>query len=129
VIDRRPQVDRLLVAELYGEARRRAQWRELTAEEEAAAVAELRELASGRIDLLAEVAGVIEGASECELDETLARQAAGLCRRAGADPQVIPAWIEEGRRRRAAARRPPPSGGVRGPRLVSAPAWVSRNST
>jgi hypothetical protein len=96
VIDRRPLADRLLVAEIYGEARHHAKWRELTAEEEATAVAELRELAAGRADLLAEVAGVLEGAREGEPDEPLARQAAGLCRQAGADPDLIPEWIEEG---------------------------------
>ena len=63
VIDKRPQADRLLVAEIYGEARRRARWRDLSSEEEAAAVAELRTLAGGRADLLAEVAGILEGAS------------------------------------------------------------------
>jgi len=54
------------------------------------------------------------GAREGELDEPLARQAAGLCRKAGADPEAIPAWIAEGRRRRAAARQPPFSGGLHG---------------
>jgi len=39
-------------------------------------VAALRELAGGRADLLAEVAGILEGTSEAELDEPLARQAA-----------------------------------------------------
>ena len=43
-------------------------------------MAALRELAGGRADLLAEVAGILEGhprgASEGELDEPLARQAA-----------------------------------------------------
>ena len=113
VIDKRPQADRLLIAELYGEARRRAQWRDLSSEEEAAAVAELRTLAGGRADLLAEVAGILEGAREGELDEPLAQQAAQLCRAAGADPEAIPAWIEEGRRRRASAKKKPPfSGGV-----------------
>ena len=97
MIDKRPQADRLLVAELYGEARRRARWRELGSDEEAAAVAELRELAGGRADLLAEVAGVLESVREGEPDEPLARQAAGLCRKAGADLEAIPAWIEEGR--------------------------------
>jgi len=114
VIDKRPQADRLLIAGLYGEARRRAQWRELGSDEEAAAVAALRELAGGRADLLAEVAGILEGAREGEPDEPLARQAAVLCRKAGADPDAIPAWIAEGRRRRKAARQPPFSGG---------PAW------
>ena len=42
MIDKRPQADRLLVAEIYGEERRRAQWRDLTTDEEATAVADLR---------------------------------------------------------------------------------------
>ena len=114
VSDKRPEADRLLVAEIYGEARHRAQWRELGSNEEATAVAALRELAGGRADLLAEVAGILEGARKGELDEPLARQAAALCRKAGADPEAIPAWIEEGRRRAAAARQPPFSGGLHG---------------
>ncbi len=114
VIDKRPQADRILVAELFGEARHHAKWRDLTAAEEGAAVAGLRELAGGRADLLAEVAGLLEGAREGEPDEPLARQAAGLCRKAGADLEAIPAWIAEGRRRRAAARQPPFSGGLHG---------------
>ena len=113
MIDKRPQADRLLVAELHGEARHHARWRDLTAEE-GAAVAGLRELAGGRADLLAEVAGLLQGAREGEPDEPLARQAAALCRKAGADPEAIPAWIAEGRRRRAAARQPPFSGGLHG---------------
>ncbi len=114
MIDRRPKADRILVAQLTGEARHHARWRDLTGDEESAAVAVLRELAGGRADLLAEVSGIFEGFSEGEPDEPLARQAAGLCRKAGADPAEIPAWIEEGRRRRAAARMPPPSGGLHG---------------
>ena len=112
IYDNRPQADRILVAELFGEARHQARWRELSGEEEAAAVAALRELAGGRADLLAEVAGILEGAREGEPDEPLARQAAGMCRKAGADPEAIPAWIAEGRRRTAAARQPPFSGGL-----------------
>ena len=45
-------------------------------------MAALRELADGRADLLAEVAGVLEGAREGEPDEPLARQAAMLARKA-----------------------------------------------
>lgn len=71
------------------------------------AVAELRDVAAGRTDLLAEVADVLEGASEGELDEPLARQAAGLCRQAGADLDAAPAWVDEGRRRKANAGKPP----------------------
>ena len=119
MVDARPQADRIRVAQLTGEARFRAKWRALTGDEEAAAVIALRELAGGRADLLAEVAGIFEGASEGQPDEPLARQAAGLCRLAGADPAAIPAWIGEGRRRRARAGMPPPSGGIRGPGLSS----------
>jgi hypothetical protein len=107
-----PEADRILVAQLTGEARHHAKWRPLTEEEEAVALAELRALAAGRADLLAEVAGIFEGTSEGELDESLARSAAQLCRQAGAEADAIPAWIEEGRRRAANARRPPFSGGL-----------------
>ena len=107
MLEGRPQADRILIAQLTGEARHHAKWRGLTEAEHAAAVRELRELAAGRADLLAEVAGIFEGASEGELDEPRARQAAQLCRDAGADADMIPAWIEEGRRRRAAAGLPP----------------------
>ena len=106
-----PEADRILVAQLTGEARYHAKWRPLSEQEEAAALAGLRALAASRADLLAEVAGIFEGTSEGELDEPLARSAARLCRLAGADPAAIPAWIEEGRRRSANARRPPFSGG------------------
>ncbi len=107
-----PEADRILVAQLTGEARHHAKWRPLTEQEEAVALAELRALAVGRADLLAEVAGIFEGTSEGELDEPLARSAARLCREAGADPEAIPAWVEEGRRRAANARRPPFTGGL-----------------
>jgi hypothetical protein len=101
----------MLVAKITGEARHHARWRPLTAEEEATAVTELRALAGGRADLLAQVAGIFEGTSEGELDEPLARQAARLCRQAGADETLIPQWTEEGRRRAAVARMPPHGGG------------------
>jgi hypothetical protein len=113
MVDDRPQADRILVAQLTGEARFRAKWRELTGDEEAAAIAALAELAGGRADLLAEVAGIFEGTGEGQLDEPLVRQAAALCRKAGADPEAIPAWVAEGRRRRANASKPPLSGGLR----------------
>ena len=82
------------VAQLTGEARHHARWRDLTADEETAAVAALRELAGGRADLLAEVAGILQGASEGEPDEPFARRAAGLCWLAGADPEAIPEWVQ-----------------------------------
>ena len=49
------------MAQLTGEARLRARSRPLTEDEEAAALAELRSLAAGRADLLAQVAGIFEG--------------------------------------------------------------------
>ena len=51
----------MLAAGITGEARHRAKWRELSSDEEAAAAAALRELAAGRADLLAEVAGILGG--------------------------------------------------------------------
>jgi hypothetical protein len=75
-------------------------------------VAGLRELAAGRADLLAEVAGILEGFHEGEPREPLARQAAQLCCDAGADPVQIPAWIDVGRQRAAQARQSPFSGGL-----------------
>ena len=115
MIDNRSLADRILLAQLMGEAKHHAKWRELTGGEHAAAVAGLRELAAGRADLLAEVAGVLEGFHEGDLSESLVRQAAQLCRDAGADPVQIPAWIEVGRQRAAQARQPPFSGGLRRP--------------
>src|SRR6266536_696419 len=112
-----PGPDRILVAELTGTARHHARWRELAQDEQDAAVTKLRELADGRADLLAEVAGIFEGASDGELDEPLARQAAHLCRLAGADETLIPHWIGEGRRRAGIARKRPHSGQPRSSHL------------
>jgi hypothetical protein len=108
-----PDRDQLLAARLMGVSKRHAPWREPTQEETDAAVAELREIAGGRPDLLAETAGILLGASEGKLDEARSRAAAGFCIAAGADESLVPAWVEEGRRRAEAAQRPPFSGGVR----------------
>ena len=72
-----------------GTARHHARWRDLTADEETAALTELRELAAGRTDLLAEVAGILEGASEGELDEPFARCADNLDQAAAHVPADI----------------------------------------
>ena len=61
MIDKRPQADRILVAQLTGTAQRHARWRELTEAGHAVAVAGLRELAADRAGLLAGVAGTLEG--------------------------------------------------------------------
>jgi hypothetical protein len=99
--------DRLIVAELTGEAQRHARWEPPDEETTAAAVAELRAIAGGRTDLLAEVAGIFLGTSEGELHEPRARNAADFCRAAGADPALVSRWVEEGRRRAAQARKRP----------------------
>ena len=99
--------EQVLAAQLTGAARQHARWRPLTAGERDAAVAALRELAAGRAGLLAQVAGLLEGFAEGQPDEPLKRQAAQLCRAAGADEALIPQWIAEGRRRSANAVRPP----------------------
>jgi hypothetical protein len=95
-----PDRDRLLAAELCGAALHHAKWRDLTEEEHAAAVAELRGLASGRADLLAEQAGLLIGSSEGTINAPFKRCAAELLIAAGADENLIPQWIEEGRKRR-----------------------------
>ena len=99
----------MLAGRLTSIAQRRARWGELTEDETAAAVTELRQIADGRADLLAEVAGIALGASERKAEEYAARgqAVAGLCRLAGADESMIPRWIAEGRRRAEAARRKP----------------------
>jgi hypothetical protein len=107
--DRRgPVPDRILVAQITGTARHHARWRDLTADEETAAVTELRELAAGRSDLLAEVAGLLLGFHEGDLEEPRASSAANLCMKAGVDQDLVANWITEGRSRATAARMPPP---------------------
>ena len=81
----------------------------------------LRELAAGRTDLLAEVAGVVTGFYAGELEEPKARTAAQLCIAAGADPEAIEGWVAVGRERRENARRPPFSGGLRSLRFSRRP--------
>jgi hypothetical protein len=107
-----PDRDRLLIAQLAGAANRHARWGDLTGTEKAAGAAELREIAGGRADLLAEVAGLALGTSEGQRTEFEARgqAVAELCRLAGADEDLIPQWADEGRRRAAAARMMPYSG-------------------
>jgi hypothetical protein len=103
------------VARISGIAQRRAQWGDLDETQKAAGAAELRDIAGDRPDLLAEVAGVALGASGAKGEEYPAQAGAvaGLCRLAGADEDLIPQWIEEGKRRAGERRRPPFSGGVR----------------
>ena len=97
--------DQLTVARLTGAAWRHASGREPSGAETAAAVRELREIAGGRGDLLAEVAGLLIGYYRRTAEELKARAAAYYCIAAGAGLDLIPRWIEVGRRRAAAAER------------------------
>ena len=103
-----PAPDRLLVARLDGVAKRHARWRKPAEPDIAAAATELREVAGNRADLLAEVAGILPGASEGRLDEPRARAAAQLRTAAGAGESKIPQRIQEGRRRAEPPAESPP---------------------
>ena len=104
-----PDRDRLLAARLTGIARRHARSGAPDEDDKAAAVAELRDVADGRADLLAEVAGLALGTSEARGAEYVAmgQAVADLCRAAGADETLVPQWAEEGKRRAEARRMPP----------------------
>jgi hypothetical protein len=112
--------DRLTVARLAGAA-----WREAAVPDPgraanragpqtSAAVRELREIAVGRGDLLAEVAGLLIGYYRRADGEARARGAAYLCIAAGAQIELLPEWIEIGCSRAAAARLIPPAVPVTG---------------
>jgi len=105
------EADRILAARITGTAARYARGRSLSEAEEAEALASLTELAAGRTDLLAQVAGLTIGFSEGTPDEPRQRQVAELLIKAGADQGPIPGWIKEGRRRAGAARGVPYTGG------------------
>ena len=64
--------------------------------EEAAALAQLAEVADGRVDLLVEEAGLAIGFHDQDTDAPVYLQIARLCIKAGADTSLISRWIEEG---------------------------------
>jgi hypothetical protein len=103
------ELDQLTVARLTGAAWRHASGWEPTGAGTAAAVRELREIAGGRVDLLAEVAGLLIGYYRRTAEELKARAAAYYCIGAGAGLDLIPRWIETGCSRAAAARLIPPA--------------------
>ena len=103
------ELDELTVARLAGSAWRNASGPEPRAAEADIAVRELREVAGGRGDLLAEVTGLLIGYYRRTAEEVRARGAAYLCIAAGASLEMIPQWIEVGCSRAAAARLLPPA--------------------
>jgi len=99
--------DQLTVARLTSAAQRHAPPQAPTAAQTVAAVAELRQIAGGRGDLLAEVAGLLTGYFRGTAEEMRAGTAARFCRAAGADAALIPRWTAEGERRAAVAHEVP----------------------
>ncbi|HXL18107.1 MAG TPA: hypothetical protein VN961_11370 [Streptosporangiaceae bacterium] len=92
-----PDPDGILAAKLTGTARYHAKRRDLTPDEHATAVTELRELAAGRTDLLAELAGLLIGGSEHTINAPIKRCAADLLIAPAPTPPSSRTWIEEGR--------------------------------
>jgi hypothetical protein len=101
--------DQLTVARLTSAAWRNASGQQPGGAEAALAVAELREIAGRRDDLLAEVAGLLIGYYRQTAGEARARAAAYYCIVAGAGLDLIPRWVEVGCSRAAAARLIPPA--------------------
>lgn len=97
--------DRLQYLEIAGAAAHHAHGWQLSGEEEAAAIAEIRQAAAGRVDLLAERAGTALGYADVGCDAARCRQIAKLCIAAGADQALIERWVVTGRERAAPAGR------------------------
>lgn len=96
-----PDLDRALAAQIAGVTARYAEGRQLTTGEEAMAIAELKQAAAGRGDLLAEHAGAALGFGEGRPDAARYRQVAELCITAGADLTLVKCWTEIARQRAA----------------------------
>jgi len=91
--------DRLIIAHIAGVAGRHCPLSGCYPRGEDAAIAEVREAAAGRADLLCEHAGMSLGLSLTEaVDQISARLVAeaGLCARAGADLGDLNSWIDAG---------------------------------
>jgi hypothetical protein len=102
--------DALTTARIAAVLRLHARAAPLTGRQEAAALADLAAVADGRIDLLAQQAGLAIGLHEHDSDAPVHLQIAQLCIKAGADITLIPPWIEEGRRRHKADSQLPLTG-------------------
>jgi hypothetical protein len=86
---RAADTDRMLTARLMGVAKRHVRWREPTQDETDAAVPQLRDIAGDRPGLLAEVAGILLGASQGEPGEPRSKAAASFCIAAGASMATL----------------------------------------
>jgi hypothetical protein len=98
----RPEKDRIIVAWLHGAANRHAGWRRPEGEAHAAAMAELRDIATDRkghlrADLLAEAAGICRGVALAGgLSTPQMEIMAELLVDAGADPDLVDEWVPIG---------------------------------
>jgi hypothetical protein len=107
-----PDPDRIIIAGLYGTALRRGGWHKPTGIHRNAAIEEIRDVAAGRTDLLAEAAGVMLGTHPAgDVQHARYRIAADLILEAADLTEGHPDvqhWIAVGERRRQnnlAARR------------------------
>ncbi len=97
----------MIVIRLTWVARRIARWRVVTPDREAQAVEDLKDIAAGRSDLLAQIAGLALGFGEKQRYSGVPRHIAALFRKAGADPEQVSEWIKVGRHRSELAWIPP----------------------
>lgn len=98
----------MITARLFAAAQRLVApgWRDPDTGETEAAAAELRQIASGRTDLLTEVAGLLMGTPDGDPYAPRNQIAARYCVTAGADEAAILPWITEGLKRAAIERQP-----------------------
>lgn len=104
--------NRLTLAWLSGTVGRLVKYRELTVEERADAVAEVRSVTT-RPDLLAELAAVMRGVASSRLappEVERHERVAELLIEAGADTSLLAHWAEVGRKRVETARAIPNTG-------------------
>lgn len=95
-------VDRLIIAEISGVSSRHMPLSGPYPRGESAAIAEVRVVARGRADLLAQFAGTCLGLSLTHSVDQLAAQLVGqasLAARAGADMDLVARWIPAGVKR------------------------------
>jgi hypothetical protein len=115
-----PEQDRLTLARIAGIVGRHCRTGALNEAERRAAVAELSAEAGGRVDLLAQHAGLALGLSQslslgsrdgaAEMLSVQHALEAELCLEAGADESQVPYWAELSRRRAATPRQRPYTG-------------------
>lgn len=104
--------DQLRIARMSEVAKRHVAQHEV--DDLASAIAELREAADGRTDLLSELAGLHLGFEQADLAIMASRHRAiaDLAFAAGADREQAEKWISEGISKLESARQTPHSGGT-----------------